>query len=279
VRDFWRDTTITPPCLGAPLTTQEAVREPYVGSLRFRLAGFGVHIYTASGSVLALLIVVAAMDGAVIRALWLSLAALVIDGTDGMLARKLRVSETMPWFDGARLDDIVDYLTYAFAPDVLLWTGHFLPSGPAGPVLAALPLLASSYQFCRTDAKTADHFFLGFPSYWNVVAFYVVVLSLSPAATGAILAICSILVFVPIRYIYPSRTKAFRQLNLLFTAIWLAAYAILLVQMPHPSAVVVALSVAYLVYYAGLSIYLTMISPRLPEKLLSRDAIAADLED
>ncbi len=279
MRDFWRDTTITPPCLGAPLTTQEAVREPYVGSLRFRLAGFGVHIYTASGSVLALLIVVAAMDGAVIRALWLSLAALVIDGTDGMLARKLRVSETMPWFDGARLDDIVDYLTYAFAPIVLLWTGHFLPSGPAGPVLAALPLLASSYQFCRTDAKTADHFFLGFPSYWNVVAFYVVVLSLSPAATGAILAICSILVFVPIRYIYPSRTKAFRQLNLLFTAIWLAAYAILLVQMPDPSAVVVAVSLAYLLYYAGLSIYLTMISPRLPEKLLSRDAIAADLED
>jgi len=66
--------------MGAPLTTQEAAREPYVGSVRVRLAGFGVHVYTASGSVLALLIVVAAMDGEVIRALWLSLAALVIDG-------------------------------------------------------------------------------------------------------------------------------------------------------------------------------------------------------
>ena len=96
MRDFSSDSTITPRRLGAPLTTQEAVREPYVGSLRVRLAGFGVHVYTASGSVLALLIVVAAMDGAVIRALWLSLAALVIDGTDGMLARKLRVSETIP---------------------------------------------------------------------------------------------------------------------------------------------------------------------------------------
>jgi phosphatidylcholine synthase len=265
--------------MGAPLTTQEVAREPYVGSTRVRLAGFGVHVYTASGSVLALLIVVAAMDGAVIRALWLSLAALVIDGTDGMLARKLRVSETMPWFDGARLDDIVDYLTYAFAPIVLLWTGDFLPSGPSGPVLAALPLLASSYQFCRTDAKTADHFFLGFPSYWNVVAFYVVVLELSPAATGVILAVCSVLVFVPIRYIYPSRTKAFRTLNLLFTAIWLATYAVLLVQMPNPSAIALILSLTYLLYYGGVSIYLTMISPRLPEKLLSKDAIAAELED
>ncbi|HYO33488.1 MAG TPA: CDP-alcohol phosphatidyltransferase family protein [Nocardioidaceae bacterium] len=261
------------------MTTQEAAREPYVGSVRVRLAGFGVHVYTASGSVLALLIVVAAMDGEVIRALWLSLAALVIDGTDGMLARKLRVSETMPWFDGARLDDIVDYLTYAFAPIVLLWTGSFLPSGPAGPILAALPLLASSYQFCRTDAKTADHFFLGFPSYWNVVAFYVVVLELSPAVTGALLAVFSVLVFVPIRYIYPSRTKAFRSLNLLLTAIWLATYATLLVQMPDPSAIIIALSVAYVIYYAAASMYLTWISPRLPEKLLSKDAIAAELED
>ncbi len=236
-------------------------------------------MYTASGSVLALLIVVAAMDGAVIRALWLSLAALVIDGTDGMLARKLRVSETMPWFDGARLDDIVDFLTYAFAPIVLLWIGDFLPGGPFGPVLAALPLLASSYQFCRTDAKTADHFFLGFPSYWNVVAFYVVVLGLDPTVTGAILAVCSVLVFIPIRYIYPSRTKAFRSLNLVFTTIWLVTYAVLLVDMPDPSAVAVVLSLTYLVYYGGVSIYLTMISPRLPEKLLSRAAIAADLED
>ena len=238
-----------------------------------------MHVYTASGTVLALLIVIAAMDGEVIRALWLSLAALVIDGTDGMLARRLRVSETIPWFDGARLDDIVDYLTYAFAPMVLLWTGDYLPSGPAGPVLAALPLLASSYQFCRTDAKTADHFFLGFPSYWNVIAFYVVVLSLGPIATGVLLGACSVLVFVPIRYLYPSRTKAFRQLNLLLTTVWLATYALLLVQMPDPSAVVVAVSLLYLVYYAGLSIYLTWVSPRLPGRTLSKSAIAAELDD
>ena len=228
---------------------------------------------------LALLIVIAAMDGAVHRALWLSLAALVIDGTDGMLARKLRVSETIPGFDGARLDDIVDYLTYAFAPMVLLWTGDFLPDGPAGPVLAALPLLASNYQFCRTDAKTADHFFLGFPSYWNVVAFYAVVLGLGPTTTGVILAVCSLLVFIPIRYLYPSRTKAFRSLNLLFTAVWLAMYAVLLVQSPDPRAWAVVLSLAYLVYYGGVSLYLTMVLPRLPAKRLTRAAIAADLED
>jgi hypothetical protein len=145
------------------------VREPFVGSTRLRLAGLALHAYTASGTVLALLIVIAAIDGDAVRALWLGLAALVIDGTDGMLARRLRVKETIPWFDGAMLDNIVDYLTYAFAPIVLLWTGGYLPNGFIGAALAALPLLASSYQFCRTDAKTDDHFFLGFPSYWNLL--------------------------------------------------------------------------------------------------------------
>ncbi|MBA2739382.1 MAG: CDP-diacylglycerol O-phosphatidyltransferase [Actinomycetota bacterium] len=232
--------------------------EPVVESKKLRLAGLAVHVYTASGSVLALLIVVAAMDGDAIRALWLGLAALIIDGTDGMLARRLRVKQTIPWFDGARLDDIVDYLTYAFAPMVLLWTGGYLPEGAGGATLAALPLLASSYQFCRVDAKTEDHFFLGFPSYWNVVAFYVVVLGLSQLQTGALLVACAVLVFVPVRYIYPSRTVAFRRLNLALTAGWLTAYAALLTQMPDPHPAIVAVSLAYLGYYAALSIYLTV---------------------
>jgi phosphatidylcholine synthase len=133
-------------------------------SLGMRLAGAAVHLYTASGSVLGLLIVLAAVEGEVETALWLVLATLFIDGTDGMLARRFRVKETIPWFDGALLDNIVDYLTYVFAPIVLLWTTGHLPEGAAGWILAALPLLASCYQFCRVDAKTTDHFFLGFPS-------------------------------------------------------------------------------------------------------------------
>ncbi|GLY33759.1 CDP-alcohol phosphatidyltransferase family protein [Kineosporia sp. NBRC 101731] len=218
-----------------------------------------VHLYTASGTVLAFLMVIAAFDGDAIRALWISLAALVIDGTDGMLARRLRVKETIPSFDGARLDDIVDYITYVFAPVVLLWTGGYLPEGWVGGTLAALPLLASSYQFCRVDAKTDDHFFLGFPSYWNVVAFYAIVASLSPMTTGIILVICSAMVFVPIKYIYPSRTKIFRSANLLFAALWLVAYAVILAQMPdNANFIIIWLSLLYIGYYVVSSVYLTL---------------------
>ena len=236
--------------------------------LGLRLAGAAVHLYTASGSVLALLNVLAAFDGDAVTALWLGLAALWIDGTDGMLARHFRVKETIPWFDGARMDDIVDYLTYVFAPIVLLWTTDRLPDGPIGWVVAALPLLASCYQFCRVDAKTADHFFLGFPSYWNVVAFYAIVLDIGRSGVAITLVVLTVLVFVPVRYVYPSRTALLRTLNLALAAVWLVTYAVLLAQYPDPNPVVVALSLAYLVYYIGLSLYLTVGS-----RLRSRQAV------
>jgi phosphatidylcholine synthase len=226
-----------------------------------RLAGMGVHLYTATGTVLAFLVVVAAVNGEVVKALWISLLALIVDGTDGMLARRFRVKETIPSFDGAMLDNIVDYITYVFAPVVILWTGGYLPDGVAGNVVAALPLLASSYQFCRVDAKTDDHFFLGFPSYWNVVVFYVVLMELGPAVVSALLVVCSLLVFVPIKYLYPSRTKFFRAASISLTGLWLVLYAVLLSQSPEPNPVLLWGSLSYLLYYVGISIYLTLRAP------------------
>ncbi len=239
-------------------TTGEVLLEPRVHSKRLRGAGVGVHLYTASGTVLAFLVVVAAVSGDAIRALWLGLAALVIDGSDGMLARRLWVKETIPQIDGARLDDIVDYITYVFAPVVLLWAGGYLPGGVAGDTLAALPLLASTYQFCRVDAKTDDHYFRGFPSYWNVIAFYAIVMHLAPSTVGIILVTCSVLVFVPVKYIYPSRTSVLRRTNLALAALWLVSYAVLLLEAPHPRLVTVSLSLAYVVYYVTASVYLTL---------------------
>ena len=236
-------------------------------SLGFRLAGAAVHLYTATGTVIGLLIVLAAIEGETTTALWLFFAALFIDGTDGMLARRFRVKETIPWFDGALLDNIVDYLTYVFAPIVLLWTTDSLPRGAVGWVVAALPLLASSYQFCRVDAKLVgatgsdtgeDHFFLGFPSYWNVVAFYAIVLDASPTVVAVALVVFSVLVFVPIRYLYPSRMTTLRTPTLVFSTVWAVTYVVLLLQFPDPHPAVVAVSLAYLVYYVGLSVWLTV---------------------
>ena len=234
----------------------------------FKTKAVAVHLYTASGAVLALLILVAAFQGEAVKALWLMLAALVIDSTDGLLARRLRVSEALPFFDGAMLDNIVDYMTYVFAPMVLLWSGGYLPEGTPGIVFAALPLLASSYQFCRVDAKTDDHFFLGFPSYFNVVAFYAIVFEPGPATLATMLVVCSLLVFVPIRYVYPTRTIAFRRLSLTLTALWLVSYAVILFEMPEPDPLILGFSILYLLYYFGLSLYLSakMLADRLEQQ-------------
>src|SRR3712207_3816398 len=146
------------PAVWQPRRVQDQPAPPVeTFSWRQKLAGALVHLYTASGSVLGLLIVLAALEGEVEAALWLGLATLFIDGTDGMLARRFRVKETIPWFDGALLDNIVDYLTYVFAPIVLLWTTGHLPESWAGRVVAAIPLLASCYQFCRVDARSEEH--------------------------------------------------------------------------------------------------------------------------
>ncbi len=223
----------------------------------FRMKAGFVHLYTASGAVLALLMLVAAFQGEAVKALWLMFFSLLIDSTDGLLARRFRVSEALPFFDGALLDNIVDYMTYVFAPIVLLWSEGYLPDGNAGIVLASLPLLASSYQFCRVDAKTDDHFFLGFPSYFNVVAFYAIVFGPSPGTLATVRVLCSFLVFIPIRYVYPTRTVVFRKISLTLTALWLVSYAAILWQMPEPAPVILAFSILYLFYYFGLSFYLS----------------------
>ena len=237
--------------------TQAEVRSP-PESRGAVVAAWLVHAYTASGTVLAMLTVMAVFDGDLVEALWLGLAAMVVDGTDGMLARHFRVKAVVPWFDGALLDNIVDYITYVFTPMVLLWHFGYLGDGPLEMVLVMAPLLASAFQFCRVDAKTDDHLFLGFPDYWNVLAFYVVVLDLNPPAVAVLILVCTVLVFVPVGYVYPSRTDTLRRTTLVLTTVWLASYAVLLVQFPDPSAVWVAISMAYVGYYVGLSLFLTL---------------------
>src|SRR6478609_7448885 len=224
-----------------------------------RVWAWAVHAYTTSGVVLALLMVHFAYQGEVETVLWLFLAAMVVDGTDGMLARRLRVKEVVPGFDGALLDNIVDYITYAFAPMVLLWATGYLPADPWGGLVAALPLVASCFQFCRVDAKTDDHFFLGFPSYWNIVALYAILGHTDPTMLGALLLICSALVFVPIRYIYPTRTVALMPITLGLGTLWGIAVLILLLQLPHPDPWLVNLSYLYIVYYVAASLYLNRI--------------------
>jgi phosphatidylcholine synthase len=106
------------------------------------------------------------------------------------------------------------------------------------------------------DAKTDDHFFLGFPSYWNVVAFYAIALDLGPTATSTVVVVCAALVLVPVGYLYPSRMTVLRTPTLALSAVWLVLYGVVVAQLPSPSPLVVGASLVYIAYYCGLSLYL-----------------------
>jgi phosphatidylserine synthase len=136
-----------------------------------------------------------------------------------VLARAVRVRECLPWFNGAKLDDIVDYLTYVFVPALFVWRSLLVPATWTIPVASAM-LLSSAYGFNREDAKTSDHFFTGFPSYWNIVVFYLFVMHASQTLNAIILLVLAGFVFIPIRYLYPSRTPYWRVLTIILGLIW-----------------------------------------------------------
>jgi phosphatidylcholine synthase len=219
------------------------------------LTAWLVHIYTALGAVAALLGTRAVIAHDVRECfLWMT-AATFIDSTDGWFARLARVRERTPGFDGARLDDIVDYLTFVFLPVLLIVEMGLLPDAAEIPVSVAV-LLASAYGFASTDAKTDDYFFTGFPSYWNVVALYIFALGTSAPVNAVVLVAFAALVFVRTGYVYPSRTPVLRRTTITFGALWGLLAIMIVWQLPAPSRPLVLVSLFFPIYYFLLSFYL-----------------------
>jgi phosphatidylcholine synthase len=187
-----------------------------------QVLAWGVHFYTALGLVAAAVIAVLIVEGSGSAFRWafaLMLAATLIDATDGTLARRVKIKETLPGFDGRRLDDLVDFLNYTFLPLFLVWRAGLLPAGQEAWLL--LPLLASAYGFCQVSIKTDDGYFLGFPSCWNLVAFYLYALQPLPGWFSlAVLITLSLLTFVPSRYLYPSQRGRLNQFTTALGVVW-----------------------------------------------------------
>ena len=215
-----------------------------------------VHALTAGGALLAFLALRAATAGDFRDAfLWLALAT-AVDAADGWLARVAHVKTRIPHVDGARLDDIVDYLTFVFVPAWILDRAGALPSGAPGLAVIAAVLLSSAYGFSRADAKTSDHFFTGFPSYWNIVAVYLVALGLGTAFNAAVLLGLAAAVFVPIGYVYPSRTPSLQRTTVALGLVWGVMMLAIIWWLPSPPRGLVVGSLVFPAYYVGLSLVL-----------------------
>jgi phosphatidylcholine synthase len=200
------------------------------------LLAWCVHLYTALGLVAAAVIAVLLVQGGPAAFRWsfvVMLVATLIDATDGTLARAIGIKKVLPHFDGRKLDDLTDFLTYTFLPLLLIWRAQILPAGWDGLLL--LPLLASAYGFCQLEAKTDDGYFLGFPSLWNVVAFYLYVLQLPGWLAAAVITLLSLLTFVPSRYLYPSQSGRLNTLSNVLGAVWTCLIVVILAQLPTGS--------------------------------------------
>lgn len=231
---------------------------------RQRLAGWLVHLFTASGAYVGLLALLAIAHHQLLSAFWLMFVAILIDAVDGMFARAVKIKIAVPEIDGALLDNIVDFLNYSIVPCFFLMMFPLVPSLWSIPCVLAI-VLASCYQFSQVDAKTADHFFKGFPSYWNIVIFYLFLWGFHPIINMCILCLLALLSFVPIKYVYPSRldflthNALLRVAMLIATIVWGIATAGLLWNYPVSSPLFSGVSMGYLLLYFTISLYRTWV--------------------
>lgn len=210
-----------------------------------------VHFYTALGLVCAAgmaVLIVRGTEESYRQAFALMFLATFIDASDGTLARLVRVKEVLPGFDGRRLDDLVDFLTYVALPLFLIWRAELLPEGQQEWLV--LPLLASGYGFSQVSAKTDDGYFLGFPSYWNLVAFYLYALRFPPWVALGVVVVLSLLTFVPLKYLYPTQPGLLNRLTLILGVAWSVVLGLALWQLGEALGVWLAWgSMLYVGYY------------------------------
>jgi len=223
-----------------------------------------VHLFTATGAAWGFLTLIAIWDGNYRLAIIYIIVAMFVDGFDGMLARWFDVKKYAAWIDGGLLDNIIDYLNYVVVASLLLIKVPNLR--PQGLEMAAAIsiLLTSGFQFSQTDAKTDNqsYFFKGFPSVWNFLVLYMMMLKLNPWINFVALVICNILVFVPIKFLYPSRNNRFRRFTLIFTYAYGALGVWGLLQYPDIPMWVAPASSLYVAYYAAMSFFPKLGSPQ-----------------
>jgi phosphatidylcholine synthase len=181
---------------------------------------FAIHLLTASGGAMALFAAIAAADGDWRAAfVWLG-AALFVDGIDGPIARRFKVSERLPDWNGATLDLVIDYTSYVFVPAIILARGCGL-SPTLGAIAAGVVALIGAIYFADTRMKQPDNSFRGFPAVWNMAVF--VIFACTPAGwfTFVIVVILAIFTFLPVNFVHPVRVLKWRPLTLAVLAVWI----------------------------------------------------------
>lgn len=199
-----------------------------------RSLAFCVHILTASGAALALLALLAASLDQWALMFWLLGLALIVDGIDGPLARRLRVAELLPRWSGETLDLVVDFTTYVVVPAYAIASAGLM-SAPLAITAGALVTVSGALYFADREMKTADNHFKGFPAVWNLIVFYLLLLRPGETISMLMVIVFTLLTFVPVTFVHPLRVVRLRVLTVALLAIWAVLAVVALVQDLAPS--------------------------------------------
>ena len=222
-----------------------------------RTLAWSVHLLTGTGAIWGLLTILAIFEGSWRMVILWMIIAMFVDGVDGMLARLFHVNEYANNIDGGLLDNMIDYLNYVLvAALIIIKAPNLVPAGFALAIAFSI-LLTSGYQFTQVDAKTDNesYFFKGFPSVWNFLVLYLLLLGFNPWINLILLVAGNILIFVPVKYIYPTRNTRLRRLTLGLTYLCGAIGVWGLLQYPDVPQWVILVAIFYSVYYALLSFF------------------------
>lgn len=217
-------------------------------------APFAVHMFTASGAALGLLALLAATrnDWAWMF-LWLGLA-LIVDGVDGVMARRLNVAEILPRWSGDTLDLVVDFTTYVFVPAYAIAASRLLPAYV--DILAGMAIAVSgALYFADRAMKMPGHYFRGFPALWNLVAFYLLLVQPNAWVGAVLIAGLVVMTFLPFPFVHPVRVRRFRALSIALIVLWAALALLTLMQDMRPGALVTGILCAIALYFLVIGLF------------------------
>lgn len=223
---------------------------------------YSVHVFTSSGIVAGFLAIIAIDEGRFKEAmLWLFLT-LIIDGVDGTFARLFKVKEVLPNFSGATIDYVIDFATYAIIPAYFIYSaqidGVYLLPENLRLWSASIILLVSAVYYGKEGMVSNDYYFIGFPVMWNMVAFYLFfVFTFSPMLNFIMILGFAILHFVPIKFLYPSRTVKFKWLNLIMTTIFIVSSIIILWIYPQKYIELNYMAIIAMLFFGWMAVYHT----------------------
>ena len=168
------------------------------------LLGWLVHLITSLSAVLALFGFYAVSQGNDVVVLMILVLTVIIDAVDGPLARLLKVKKTIPNFDGAMLDNIVDFTSWVVLPAFLILKSNIFPN-EWRTIFAIGIILSSCYQFCCTDLKDETSTFKRWPSAWSLVVICLFLWTPPLLVSLPAMIVLFVLSFIPISFIHPLR--------------------------------------------------------------------------